>query len=448
MGMNIVIAGAGDMGYHLAEQLSYDNKDITLIDTDREVLEYVASKLDVLTVQGDSTSFEVLQQANVDRASMVLAVTTSEKTNIVTAVLAKQLGAKRVMARVRNHSYLNPENVNYFNNLGIDNLISPTMLCSREIFNMIENSSFTEVFDFGGGKLNIVGITLDQSNPLVNQRIMDTKTNPIFEDIRIIAILRDQKTIIPRGSTIIRNNDHVFFISNKKNTESIMEVLGQKKVVIKNVMIIGGDDIALTTALRLEDHFRVTLVNKDKERCKWLAENLKNTLVINGDYKNIELLVEEGLEQMDAFLALTESSETNIITSLTAKNHGVYKTIAHVDTREYIHISHSIGVDSLINKKLVAANEISRYLKKGTVDAVSGIYGVDAEFIQYSVSKINRLIKKPLRELHFPDSAIVAGVIRGEEVFIPDGDFILQMDDKAIVLALPEAKMSLEKLFH
>ncbi|WP_296703115.1 Trk system potassium transporter TrkA [Algoriphagus sp.] len=448
MGMNIVIAGAGDMGYHLAEQLSFDNKDITLIDTDREVLEYVASKLDVLTVQGDSTSFEVLQQANVERANMVLAVTTSEKTNIVTAVLAKQLGAKRVMARVRNHSYLDPENVNYFNNLGIDNLISPTMLCSREIFNMIENSSFTEVFDFGGGKLNIVGITLDQYNPLVNQRIMDTKTNPIFEDIRIIAILRDQKTIIPRGSTIIRNNDHVFFISNKKNTESIMEVLGQKKVIIKNVMIIGGDDMALTTALRLEDHFRVTLVNKDKERCKWLAENLKNTLVINGDYKNIELLVEEGLEQMDAFLALTESSETNIITSLTAKNHGVYKTIAHVDTREYIHISHSIGVDSLINKKLVAANEISRYLKKGTVDAVSGIYGVDAEFIQYSVSKINRLIKKPLRELHFPDSAIVAGVIRGEEVFIPDGDFMLQMDDKAIVLALPEAKMPLEKLFH
>ena len=379
---------------------------------------------------------------------MVLAVTTSEKTNIVTAVLAKQLGAKRVMARVRNHSYLDPENVNYFKNLGIDNLISPTMLCSREIFNMIENSSFTEVFDFGGGKLNIVGITLDQYNPLVNQRIMDTKTNPIFEDIRIIAILRDQKTIIPRGSTIIRNNDHVFFISNKKNTESIMEVLGQKKVIIKNVMIIGGDDMALTTALRLEDHFRVTLVNKDKERCKWLAENLKNTLVINGDYKNIELLVEEGLEQMDAFLALTDSSETNIITSLTAKNHGVYKTIAHVDTREYIHISHSIGVDSLINKKLVAANEISRYLKKGTVEAVSGIYGVDAEFIQYSVCKMNRLIKKPLRELHFPDSAIVAGVIRGEQVFIPDGDFMLQMDDKAIVLALPEAKVSLEKLFH
>ncbi len=443
-----MIAGAGDMGYHLAEQLSYDNKDITLIDTDREVLDYVSSKLDVFTVQGDATAFEVLKRANVNRASMVLCVTTSEKTNIVTAVLAKQLGAKRVMARVRNHSYLDPENLSYFKNLGIDNLISPTMLCSKHIFNMIENSSFTEVFDFEGGKLNIVGITLDQSNPLVNQRIMDTKSNPIFDDIRIIAILRDQKTIIPRGSTIIRNSDHVFFISSKKNTQSIMEVLGQVKHTIKNVMIIGGDDMALTTALRLEDHFRVTLINKDKERCKWLAENLKNSLVINGDYKNVELLIEEGLEQMDAFLALTESSETNIIASLTAKNHGVYKTIAHVDTREYIHISHSIGVDSLINKKLVAANEISRFLKKGSVEAVSGIYGVDAEFIQYSVCKNNRLIKKTLQELYFPDTAIVAGVIRGDKVFIPDGDFQLELNDKAIVLALPEAKTALEKLFH
>ncbi|MDF2158087.1 Trk system potassium transporter TrkA [Algoriphagus sp. CAU 1675] len=448
MGMHIVIAGAGDMGYHLAEQLSYENKDITLIDTEREVLDYVSSKLDVLTVMGDATSLEILKRANVENASMVLAVTTSEKTNIVAAVLAKQLGAKRVMARVRNHSYLNEENLPYFHNLGIDNLISPTMLCSREIFNMIENSSFTEVFDFGGGKLNIVGVTLDQSNPLVNQRIMDMKSNPIFEDIRIIAILRDQKTMIPRGSTIIRNHDHVFFISNKQHTETILELIGQEKKVIRNVMIIGGDDMALTTALKLENKYRVTLVNKDKERCKWLAENLPNTLVINGDFKNVELLVEEGLEQMDAFLALTDSSETNIITSLTAKNHGVYKTIAHVDTREYIHISHSIGVDSLINKKLVAANEISRYLKKGSVDAVSGIYGVDAEFIQYSVTKNNRLTKFPLKELHFPDTAIVAGVIRGEDVFIPDGEFQLQMEDKAIVLALPEAKNSLEKLFH
>lgn len=447
--MNIVIAGAGDMGYHLAERLSFENKDITLIDLDKDSLDYAAAHLDVLTVWGDATALDILNNANVSTASMFMAVTTSEKTNIVAAVLAKQMGAKRVIARVRNHDYLIPENDIYFKNIGIDNIISPTMLCSGEISRMIKNSTFSDVFEFEGGKLNVVGITLDQYSSLVNRKIADMSNNPIFEDVKIIAIVRDQMTLIPRGSTIIRNNDHVFFISDKKAVTSIVDLLEQKKVTIKNVMIIGGDDMAYTTAMILEDEYRVTLVHRDKERCKWLSERLNKTLVIHGDYKNIELLLEEGLEEMDAFISLTDSSETNIITSLSAKNHGVYKTIAHVDTREYIHISHSIGVDSLINKKLVAANQITRFLRKGTVEAVSGIYGVDAEIIQYVVSKNNRATKNPLKNLHFPDTAIVAGVIRGEDqVFIPDGDFTLQLNDKAIVLALPSAKAALEKLFH
>jgi trk system potassium uptake protein TrkA len=446
--MKIVIAGAGDMGYHLAEQLSYENQDIVLIDLDKDILDNVSSHLDVMTLLGDATSFEILKNANVKEATMFMAVTTSEKSNIVAALLAKQLGAKRVIARVRSHDYLKPENELYLKNLGIDNIISPSNLCSGEIYRMIKNSTFTDVFEFEGGKLNVVGLTLDQYCSLVNKKIADMKDNPIFEDVKIIAIVRDQMTLIPRGNTVIRNNDHVFFISNKKAVSSIVDLLGQQKVSIKNVMIIGGDDMAFTTALKLEDEYRVTLVHKDKERCKWLAERLNNSMVINGDYKNIELLIEEGLEEMEAFISLTDSSETNIITSLSAKNHGVYKAIAHVDTREYIHISHSIGVDSLINKKLVAANQVTRFLRKGKVEAVSGIYGVDAEIVQYMITKNNRVTKKPLKELHFPDTAIVAGVIRGDEVFIPDGEFILQIDDKAIVLALPGAKTALEKLFH
>ncbi|WP_143960880.1 Trk system potassium transporter TrkA [Litoribacter populi] len=446
--MNIVIAGAGDMGYHLAEHLSYENKDIILIDTEKDILENISSRLDVLTVWGDSASLDILKKANVGQASLVLAVTTSEKTNIVTAMLAKQLGAKKVIARVRNHDYLEPENQSYFHNLGIDSIISPSMLCSVEISRMMKNSTFSDVFEFEGGKLNVVGITLDRNSPLINKKLSDSSTNPIFEDIRIIAIIRDQLTIIPRGDTVIRSNDHVFFISNKKAVDSIKELINHKEVPIRNLMMIGGDDLAYSTALRMENNYRLTLIHKDKERCKWLSERLSETLVIHGDYKNVDLLMDEGLEEMDGFLALTESSETNIITSLSAKNHGVYKTIAHVDTREYIHISHSIGVDSLINKKLVAANQVSRYLRKGKVEAVTGIYGVDAEFVQYVVTKNNRLTKKPIRELHFPNTAIVAGVIRGERVFIPDGDFRLELNDKAIVFALPAAQPILEKLFN
>ncbi|WP_209331829.1 Trk system potassium transporter TrkA [Lunatimonas salinarum] len=448
MAMNIVIAGAGDMGFHLAEQLSFEHNDITLIDLDADVLESASSQLDVLTLLGDSASIEVLRRANVHHAHLVLAVTTSEKTNLVTAVMAKQLGAKKVIARVRSHDYLFSENQGYFLNLGIDSIISPSMLCSNEITRMMKNSTFSDVMEFEGGKLNVVGITLDRYSPLVNKRLADASTDPIFEDIRIIALVRDQITIIPKGDTYIRNGDHVYFISNKSAVESVKELIRHKEVQINQVMIIGGDDLAYSTAKKLEESYRVTLIHNQKERCKWLSQRLDHSLVIHGDYKNISLLIDEGLETMDGFLALTESSETNIITSLSAKNHGVYKTIAHVDTREYIHISHSIGVDSLINKKLVAANYVSRYLRKGNVEAIAGIHGVDAEFVQYVVTKNNRLTKKSLKKLHFPETAIVAGVIRGEEVFIPDGNFHLQLNDKAIVLALPSAKPVLERLFN
>src|SRR5690606_29726728 len=372
----------------------------------------------------------------------------SEDTNLLTAMLAKQLGAKKVIARVRNHEYLEPENKVYFQNLGVDHLISPAILCSEEICNMVENSTFSDIFEFGGGKLDVVGITLDRYSSLINKKLSETRSNPILKDIRIIAIVMNRFTLITRWDNVIRNHDHVFCISNDNEKSSIIELVGQKQIKVKNVMIIGGDDLAYTTALKLEKDYHVTLIHKDKERCKWLAGHLSRALVIHGDYKNIELLIDEGLEEMEAFLALTESSETNIITSLSAKNHGVYKTIAHVDTREYIHISHSIGVDSLINKKLVAANQITRFLRKGNVESVSSIYGVDAEFIQYEITKNNRLTKRPLKELHFPDTALIAGVIRGDKTFIPDGDFTLQVNDKAIVFALPSAKNPLEKIFR
>lgn len=237
------------MGFHLAESLSYENKDITLIDTDKDILEHVASRLDVLTVMGDSASIDVLKNANVKDANMVMAVTTSEKTNIVTAMLAKQLGAKRVIARVRNHDYLLEENVAYFHNLGIDDIISPTMLCSGEIHRMVKNSTFSDIFEFEEGKINVMGVILDQFSSLVNKRLSDTRTMSIFEDVRIIAIVRDQMTIIPGGNTMLRNNDHVYFVSNKKASESIAQLTAQREIDIKNVMIIGGDDLAFTSAL-------------------------------------------------------------------------------------------------------------------------------------------------------------------------------------------------------
>lgn len=446
--MKIVIAGAGDVGFHLAELLSIENQDIVLIDTSQEVLDYAATHLDVMTLRGDASSPDVMEQADVQRAKLVLAVTTSEKTNLVTAILAKKMGARQTVARVESQDYLSAEQRELFRELGIDSLISPQELAASEILRLIRQCTFTDIFEFEGGKISVAGITLDDYSPLVNKSISEMDQMETGFKLFPIAILRGHQTIIPHGDTVLRRNDHIYFIADKANIEQLADVVGKKKKKVKNVMVIGGTPLGYATAKRLEQEYNVTLLEAEKDRCKQLTEKLDHTLVINGDAGNIDLLVEEGLDNMDAFIALTRNSETNIIASLTAKNHGVYKTIALVENKEYTHISQNIGVDTLINKKLIAANNIFRFVRKGQVEAITSFHGVDAEIIEFVVHKANQLTRKPLKDLHFPKTALIGGVIRGEDSLIPNGDFQLQLNDKVIVFALPEAIPKVEQLFR
>lgn len=446
--MKIVIAGAGDVGFHLAELLTYENQDIVLIDNNQDVLDYAATHLDVLTIGGDCAAVEVLERADISAAKLFLAVTTSEKTNLITAILAKKMGAKQVIARVSSENYLEPDQRRMFQELGVDNLISPRKLAAEEIYRLLQQCSFTDIFEFEDGKLSLLGATLDDKSVLVDLRLRDMPSYDFEVDLRPIAILRGHRTIIPRGDTVLRRNDRIYFITRSDRTEEVGAIIGKKQIDVKNVMILGGNDLGVATAKRLEKEYNVTLVEKDKSRCRKLNEELNNTLIINGDFTNFDLLEEEGLGRMDAFIALTTNSETNIIASLTAKNHGVYKTIAQVENKEYVHISQNIGVDTLINKKLIAANNIFRYVRKGHVEAITSLHGVDAEVIEYVVHKNNQLTRKPLKDLHFPETALIGGVIRGEESLIPGGDFQLQLGDKVIVFALPEAISKLEQLFR
>ncbi|MCB0608230.1 MAG: Trk system potassium transporter TrkA [Lewinellaceae bacterium] len=446
--MKIVIAGAGDVGFHLAELLSFENQDIILVDANQDVLDYAATHLDVMTIKGDSSSIDVLEQADVERAKLVLAVTTSEKTNLITAILAKKLGAKQTIARVNNPEYLSENQRLLFNELGVDSLFSPVQLAAEEIYRLVKQCSFTDIFDFEEGKVNLAGITIDESSMVVNKPILEINKLQDRVNLRPIAILRGHRTIIPRGDTVLRKNDHIYFITMKENIEEVVGIVGKPAVKVKNVMIIGGTDMGLATAKRLEKFYNVTLIEKDKQRCKELSDQLAETLIIKGDFSNIQLLEEEGLNHMDAFIAVTDNSEVNIIASLTAKNHGVYKTIAQVENKEYTHISQNIGVDTLINKKIIAANNIFRFVRKGRVEAITSLHGVDAEIIEYIVHKENQLTRKPLKDLHFPKTALIGSVIRGNESLIPNGEFQLNVHDKVIVFALPEAIGKLEQLFR
>ncbi len=446
--MKIVIAGAGDVGFHLAELLAFEQRDIVLIDSNQDVLDYAATHLDVMTLRGDASSIEVLEQAQVSRAELVLAVTTSEKTNLLTAILAKKMGARQTIARVKTMDYLEDEQRKMFGELGVDALIAPSQLAAEEIQRLIGQCSFTDIYEFEEGRINLIGLTLGETSLLINVKLSELHRIDPEATVRPIAILRGHQTIIPNGETMLLRNDHIYFITDKEDIDALVSMVGKKKVKVKNIMILGGTDLAVATAKLLENDYSVTLVERDKDHCKYLSEILNHTLIINGEPSNFDLLVEEGLDNMDAVIALTNNSEANIIASLTAKNHGVYKTIAQVENKEYTHISQNIGVDTLINKKLIAANNIFRYVRKGQVAAVTSINGVDAEVIEFVVHKENQLTRKPLKDLHFPKSALVGGVIRGKESLIPDGNFRFQVDDKVIVFALPEAIAKVENLFR
>ena len=446
--MKIIIAGAGDVGYHLAELLSYESQDIVLIDLNQEVLDYASRKLDVLAINGDCTSIEILDKAEVRTANLVLAVTTSENTNLITAILAKKMGAKKTIARVTNNEYLQKNTKKAFSELGIDALISPVRLAAMEILKLIQETYFTDVYDFEQGKMSMIGLTLEACSPIKNKKLSDLYKGEMETKLRPIAILRDQETILPDHKTILKENDHVYFLTNDRKKLPVNKYVGKERATIKNIMILGGSELAYNTASLMEKTFNITLIEKNRERCKFLADKLTETLVIHGDFTNLDLLEEEGIDSMDALISLTPNSETNIISCLSAKKFGVHKTIAQVENTDYLHISQNIGIDTLINKKLIAANNIFRYIRKGKIEDLTSLKGVDAELIEFVLHRDNQITKKSISELPLPKSAVVAGIIRANKGYIPDGDFVMQKEDKVIVFALPEAIPKIEDLFR
>jgi len=444
--MKIIIAGAGAVGFHLAELLAKENQDITLIDTDEEVLDHVSSHLDVMTILGDAASINVLEDAKISNTDLFLAVTTSGSTNLLLAIMAKQRGAKKTIARVNNPEYFEAQQKENFKKLGVDVLISPQLLAAQEIERLLQRGSFTDVFEFEEGRISIVGFTLDTTCPLINKTIGEIDQSNDFT-FRGIALLRGHETIIPRSSTKLMKGDHLYIASVAESMDAILQFVGKQLQPIKKVMIAGGTSLAFRTAELIQNKYSVSVVVKDKQRAKLFVENLNNTLVINADPSNVDILKEEGLEQMDAFIALTANDETNIVTSLMAEYMNVYKTIALVDNVNYTHISQNIGVDTIINKKLIAANNIFRFVRKGKVQAIASLHGVEAEAIEFEIHKKNRLLRNCINDLHLPTHSIIAGVIRGEDSFIPNGDFLFEINDKVIVFALPEAIRQVEEIF-
>lgn len=445
--MRIVIAGMGDVGYHLAKQLSNEEHDIIAIDMDQQRLSYSDSMADILTINGSSTSISTLKQAKVDKADLFVAVTSSEEANVTSAILAKKLGAKKTIARIGNSEYLDEKVGISFSEIGIDFMIYPEELAAREMVNLILRSAATDVMDFEGGKLSVIGLRLDKDAPVIRKTIVDIAKEFESFDFRIVALHRNFRTIIPKGNDRFLPNDQVFIITRPEGNNVVMKLAGKEDIKFDNIMILGGSKIGRRVAELLEDKMTVKLIESDEDKSLQLADALTSTLVIKGDGRDIDLLAQEGIIDVDAFVAVTEDAETNIITCLMAKHLGVKKAIALVDKVNYIPLTQTIGLDSLINKKLIAANNISRFIRKSEVVALSTLEGIDADILEYIVQPNSPVTKKPIKDLNFPKEAIIGGIIRGEESIIAIGDTRIQNGDKVVVFSLPGGVKQTEKFF-
>ncbi|RIA08738.1 trk system potassium uptake protein TrkA [Flavobacteriaceae bacterium MAR_2010_72] len=448
--MKIIIAGAGEVGFHLAKLLSYESQEITLIDINKDNLSYANDHLDIKVIKGDVTSIAILKEARINVAELFIAVTSSETTNITACVLAKQLGAKRTIARISNSEFIDQKEEVGFTKFGIDELISPESLAAAEIELLLNQYGFNDSYEFEDGALTMLSLRLSRTATFVDKTVKEAAQ--VFPELHFvpIAIQRfgTQYTIIPRGDTQFKEGDKVVFITSKGGDEELFELSGKVKTELKNVMILGGSKIGYKTTKDLcNSKFNVKLIESDREIAFELAEELPNALVLNGDGRNVELLDEENISEMDAFISVTGNSETNIMSCLVAKSRGVKKTIALVENMDYYQLSQSIGIDTLINKKLLAANNIFRYIRKGEVVAMTKLNNMNAELLEFVVNSKSKITLKHIKDLQFPRSAIIGGVIRNGKGIIPLGDFKIEIGDRVVVCCLPRSITEVEKFF-
>ncbi|NMB37185.1 MAG: Trk system potassium transporter TrkA [Bacteroidales bacterium] len=448
--MKIVIAGAGEVGSHLARMLNEEYHDLTIIDENEENLAHISESMDVLIVQGSPTSISVLTEAGVENADLFVAVSPAkdQNVNIISALLAKKMGAKKVTARINDDEYLDYHNKFLFKELGIDMLFYPEKNAADEIIDLLQKSEMSDFVGFANGRLQLVVIKLEEGAPLIGKCSADFDYPADDLPFRTVAISRGDETIIPQHETIFKVNDLVYVVSRKEAVDEVMSYSGKEEIEIRRITILGGGKIGEMLATKLESSVDfIKIIEIDKERCEVLSERLNKTLVINGDGRNSDFLYEEDVKSCDAFIAVTSSSETNILSCVAAKRMGVAKTIAEVENIEYIRLAEEIGVDSVINKKLLAASRIFRVTLSNHIRTIKCLSGSDAEAIEYVVHAGSLITTAPIKDLNFPKDAIIGGVIRGQETFIAVGTTHIKPHDRVVVFALPSALSKLEKFF-
>jgi len=445
--MRILIVGAGDIGFQLSRRLFRERTDITIVESNPVRAQRAREQMDAIVIEGHGASARALHDAGIAECDLVAAMTDNDEVNLIACLTAKKAGVQTTIARVRNPEYMEPDCPLASTDLGVDHFIHPEQETADMIVRLIRQATTTDVIEFEEGKVQLVGVRLDADSPLLRTPLAELVRQHGDPPMRIVAIIRNQTTIIPGGDDTLVPGDHIFGVCAPEYIPEFIEHTGKKDINISDVMILGGGLVGQFIARKLAGKKNVKIVESDADKSRSIAVMLPDTLIIQGDGTDIDLMAVEGLQDMDAFVAVTGDDETNIISTLLARHLKVPRTIALVNKVEYLPITPGIGMDAVVSKQLLTVNAVYRHIQAQEVAAVASVPGIDAHIIEYIVEPTDKITRKPLKDIDFPRQAVIGAVVRGDEYIIPHGDTHIRSGDRVIVFTLPGSLSAVEKLF-
>ncbi len=448
--MRVLVVGAGEVGFHLAQRLSEEHQDVVIIESDPERAEIATQKLDVQTIVGNGASISILEQAKVRNAQMLLAVTSADEVNLTACLAAKRMGVPYTVARISNPDYYEEDSVLSSDQVGIDLMVNPERECAREAFLLLQSIAFTEVAEFAGGRVQLVGLKVRDGAPVAGQSIGHLRSQflPTGYHYVTAAIVRDGQTIIPRAETTIEAGDRLYLLAPTSEIDQVPPLAGYDRFKLKRVMIAGGSlEGQYIAELLGQQGIECTILDYNRRRCVELAERLPKALVLHADATDLEQLEIEGVGGVDGFVSATGSDETNLLSSLLAKQAGARKVLSLVHKFQYLKLESTAGVDSSISPRISTVNAILRRIRRGRVMTVASLSGIEAEAIEFVVSSESRIANKALRDVDFPKNGVIGIILRGNEIILPRGEDTLTAGDDVIVFATPDAIPTVEALF-
>lgn len=443
--MRVIIVGAGEVGTHLAKLLSREDIDISLMDERADRLDGLDADYDMLTMVGVPTSIRDLEEIGVRDVDLFVAVTPSESENMTACLIANQLGAKKTLARIDNYEYLLPENKRFFEQMGLNHLIYPEVLAAQEICESLKKNWMRYHLTLCNGQLDLCVVKIREGAPMVGKQFMSGYF--AHSDYRIVAIKRGQDTIIPGGADAVEIGDMIYAVCTRENMSVLRKEAGKSEREINNIIFFGGSKIAQKAVMSLPEGKTVKVLEADRELCERLSEKLGDAMIIHADGSDMSVLKEEGIEDADAFVAVTDHSEANIFACLAARRFGVRKTIAEIENMDYINLAEQLEVGAMLNKKTIAASYIYRLLMKASVQNVQHLTAADAEIVEFVVTEDSRITRDVIKNMRLPQECNIGALVRAGEGILVNGDTQLLPGDQVVVFCKSNNLQRIEKFF-